>query len=392
MTAPRRQRVCLFTAHSPLGGGGGAILRSLVASLRDEIDIVWHYLASKPAQGYEAGWLGRPIIGGSGLGRDIIHTALLLTGFRQQPWRLILEKVQAINCDGYWIVSHNEGLCLARDMVGLTDRPIHLSVHDDWGGGLCAGSSRYRLLGSLADRATDKTLKTVGSVDVVSEGMRSYYRHRTGVDSFIVHRPTPWRAIQKAEIVRNEILVGHLGSIYSSREFLAFLAALKAYCDHHRCMGKVIAWGSHLRLADIPAHLSCFVEFRPTSDEAAIIRELQGCAFVYAMYPFASRRSIFVRTSFPTKLSSYVMAQRPILGHAPENSTLASFLGRTGAGVAWSSVNIADGLTCITKAVRCKVDERTWKAAQQEFFGESNVNRMRKLLRTQLVCEASSNP
>jgi len=374
-------KICLFTAHSPMGGGGGAILRSLLPPLAGEFDVSWYYLAERSVSRHEKGWLGQPLMGQRNAIADVTATTAMLVGVATPRWRELVERVLALDCDAYWIVSHNEGLCLARDLGLRTNRPIHLTVHDDWAGALCARSQRYRLLASLADRVTSRVLKRVRSVDVVSEGMRNYYRSRAGVDSAVVHRMLPWHGGLQPPVQSSDIRVGHLGSIYSKREFLLFVKALKACCEEQGCAGKVMLWGSHLRPSDVPQVLAPFVELRPTADEKEVEQELRQCRFVYAMYPLASKLKTFVRTSLPTKLTTYVMAQRPILGHAPKNSTLATFLQQTKLGSLWSDLDPAAGKEAIAKAMCLVPTEHEWKQARDAFFGESNVERMRSALR-----------
>jgi len=371
-----RRKVCLFTAHAPSGGGGGAILRSLVPELDEQFEISWCYLAAKPATGFESGWLGAPTIGEGKPLADVARTASLLLGFPTKAWRKLLTQMLSFDCDAYWIVSHNEGLCLARDLLKRTHRPIHLTVHDDWAGALCARSQRYRFLAPLADRVTDSVLGDVKSVDVVSEGMRKVYHDRTGVDSVVVHRPIPWRTMQQSTATHGELRVGHLGSVYSKADFQIFIKALKSYSEEQGLSSRIILWGSHLKPADLPSDLSPIVEFRPTTDEAQVIEELQQCRFVYAMYPFAENLAAFVRTSLPTKLSTYVMAQRPILGHAPDESTMTSFLRNTKVGSLWTTLQLADGRQAIADAAAAKPDESSWRRARDAYFGDENAESM----------------
>jgi len=387
----KRSKICLFTAYSPAGGGGGAILRSLVPELDDQFEICWRYLATKPTPGYESGWLGTPIIGSGGSLADTFRTASLLGGAQPKAWNGLIDKLLSAQCDAYWIVSHNEGLCVARDLQRRTSRPIHLSVHDDWAGALCAGSRRYRAMAFLADRLTKKVLQCVDSVDVVSQNMKQYYLARFGVLPLVVHRWCPWQAIPRSCPQNELIRVGHIGSIYSKNEFLVFVAALKSHAEEKQKEIKVILWGSHLKSTDFPKHLAACVDLRPTQAESSVINELQQCDFVYAMYPFAARRATFVQTSFPTKLSSYVMAQRPIVAHSPSNSTLASFVESTNVGVCWSNTNMLEGKACIGSVLGNTITDDSWKKAQSIFFGESNIQQMRAILRNVTHISLSSS-
>jgi len=379
----KKPTICLFTAHSPAGGGGGAILRSLLPELDDQFEIFWRYLATKPAPGYESGWLGGAIIGSGGFFPDACKTASLLVGAQPKPWSSLIDKLLSVDCDAYWIVSHNEGLCAARDLSERSNRPIHLTVHDDWAGALCARSARYRLLAPLADRVTRKVLRRTGSVDVVSRGMREHYRRTSGVEASVCHRFLP----ELPSLVSQPdgpLTVGHIGSIYSAQELWCFADAFKRFCVERGERGRIRLWGCHLRGSDVPRHLEQWVDFCPNAAEGQVVLQLQQCHFVYAMYPFARRLRRFSQTSLPTKLSTYVLVQRPILGHGPADSSLAEFLRRTGLGRVWDNMNAGSGQKKISELFRSPVANNLWEQARSAYFGRSNVESL-KLAFSRLV-------
>jgi hypothetical protein len=179
---------------------------------------------------------------------------------------------------------------------------------------------------------------------------------------------------------KDPLRIGHLGSLYSKDDFLVFLQALENLTRKESLRAKVILWGPNLKNSDIPSPLSEFVEFRPTTDESAIIADLQSCRFAYAAYPFTQGLQCFARTSLPTKISTYVAAQCPILGHAPSDSTLATFLRQTRVGVAWHDLNPDHGVNAINSVLALKPPEHAWDDAVSTFFGRANVENMRKLL------------
>jgi hypothetical protein len=373
-------KICLFTAHSPSGGGGGAILRSLIPHLEKDLDIQWCYLSREADADRPNGWLGRPLIGGSRPLPDIVRTTCILTGVRFGGWNQLLANLQGIDCDAYWVVSHNEGLRLAHDLGRLTGRPVHLTVHDDWAGALCARSQRYYFLSPLADRLSEMAVKSAKSVDVVSEGMRRYYVDKFGVDSTVLHRCLARTEIAKCVTPNAGIRVGHLGSLYAKSDFFAFLQALKVVSFERRLPATVTLWGPNIAIDQVPQDLSSYVEFFPTTDEQAIIEKLENCDFAYAAYPFTQRLQCFGQTSLPTKLSTYVAAQCPILGHAPSDSTLATFLRQTKVGVAWHDLDRDHGVNAINSVLALKPPEHAWDDAMSTFFGRANVENMRKLL------------
>jgi hypothetical protein len=384
-----QRNICLFTAHSPEVGGGGAILRSLLPDLREEIGVIWCYLAARPVLGHEKGWLGEPLMGHGGGVADLSATTAMLCGVQTARWKRLLQQLAAIDCDAYWIVSHNEGLCVARDLVRVSPRPVHLTVHDDWAGALCARSVRYRLLGPLADNVTRHVLKQVSSVDVVAHGMREFYRRSAGVEAVICHRYLPQLPPPACQ-PDGPLTVGHIGSIYSAHELWCFADAFTRFCGERGEKGRIRLWGCHLSSNDVPGHLEDWIEFHPNETEDHVVLQLQQCHFVYAMYPFARRLRRFSQTSLPTKLSTYVLAQRPILGHGPTQSTLATFLRDTQTGVTWSGLDPQDGVRAIGCLMVQSGESHRWERARQLYFGYENIRVMLQALNKAAARAANS--
>lgn len=364
--------ICLFTAHSPEVGGGGAILRSLLPELREEFSVIWCYLAARPVLGHEKGWLGEPLMGHGGAVADLSATTAMLFGVPTARWKRLMKQLLAIDCDAYWVVSHNEGLCVARDLARTSSKPLHFTVHDDWANALCARSVRYRLLALLADNVTRHVLKRVSSVDVVSHGMRDLYRRSARVEAVICHRYLP-QLPPLASQPDGPLTVGHIGSIYSAQELWVFADAFKRFCDERGEKGRIRLWGCHLSESDVPPHLEQWIEFCPNAAEEQVVLQLQQCHFVYAMYPFARRLRRFSQTSLPTKLSTYVLAQRPILGHGPADSSLAEFLRQTGVGRMWDNMVTSFGQKEIAALLSSPVAANLWEHARTVYFGNAGV-------------------
>jgi len=151
------------------------------------------------------------------------------------------------------------------------------------------------------------------------------------------------------------------------------LKSLQAICRERGQRGRVRLWGCHLQERDIPPELKAWIELCPHADEAKVIEELQQCRFVYAMYPFTPRLRRFANTSLPTKLSSYVLAQRPILAHGPSSSSLAEFLHKTSLGVLWDNMDLTCGQRVVTALCGTLVKPQAWEHARAAYFGASNV-------------------
>jgi hypothetical protein len=375
------KRIALFTAFSPSSGGGGTNLRSITPALAETHTICWLYTSAAKCQGFEAGWLGQPLVGRGSPVHDMLATASLLVGTRSRALDALIQRLLSVECDAYWIVSHNEGMRVAWDLARKASRPVHLTIQDDWAGALCARSVRYRLLAPLANRLSDKTIKAVSSLDVTSEGMRSYYKDRAGVESVVIHPvvagklPEPIR-----ELAPKKLTVGHAGSVYALAEFIQFVGVVKEYANRVKCPVEIKMWGAPLAADQLPDHVRSVVSLLPTCPEAKLVEQLASCHFLYAMYPFEGRLRVFARTSLPTKLSTYVQAQRPILGHGPPESTLAAFLRDTSTGVMWCNAQSQDGERAINALMQLSIDRRQWERAQDLYYGEGNVQTMRRVL------------
>jgi hypothetical protein len=377
-----QEKICLFTAHSPMVGGGGVIIRSLVANL-PEFNIGWHYIADKVVPGYEAGYMGKGI-NGEGIVKEMIHSYQMLSGANCAVINDIVSGLLAMDCDMYWIVSHNEGLRVAVELARLQKkRPVHVTFHDDWAGALCARSFRYRLMQGQALRLTVKALQQVSSFDVISRGMQSYYKTISGIEGDICHRYLDAASVAAVTKVNpaqpGELTAGHIGSIYDKGDLIRFLGMFVEYGRNKGKISRMNMWGSHLNSNDMPEHLQDNIIFHKDLPEAKIIPMLSGCAFVYSMYPFASRLKMFAQTSLPTKLTSYVQAGRPIFGHGPVDSTLAEFLDSTNTGILWSSKDKIEGMIVLEKLLTLHPRSEQWQTARQKYFGEKNLATMRQV-------------
>lgn len=375
---PKKQ-ICLFTAHSPASGGGGTILRSLVENMPD-VSVTWCYTGSK-IRGYETGYLGTGIMGGNIL-KDITSTLKMVSGFNNDGINELVEKILQIPCDIYWIVSHNEGLRIAFELATRQDkRPVHLTVHDDWGGALAAQSVRYRLFTRLANKLTIKTLQTVSSFDVISCGMQNYYRQISGLNGEVCHRFLSAHSINVKPLKSGtNVNIGHIGRLYKKSSLIAMIKLLKKFYDPKGITPVVKLWGCHLHSESLPSFLRGNVCFYPTASEDEVIPQLANCDILYAMYPLEKRLEVFAQTSLPTKLTSYLQAGRPILAHCPQNSTLAEYINTTGLGVIWKSDNETEGMAALAKLSVINLTEEQLLNAKDRYFGENNLHTMNKYL------------
>jgi hypothetical protein len=74
------------------------------------------------------------------------------------------------------------------------------------------------------------------------------------------------------------------------------------------------------------------VEYPGHVPEAEAVRRLGGCLAVYLNYPFGWRDRVLRETSFPVKLSTYLLTSRPVLFHGPAGTSIDGPLKIGGGG------------------------------------------------------------
>jgi len=375
-----KKKICLFSAMPPRGGGGSVSLRSMIANMPD-VDISWQYVTEKVAVGYEDGYMGPGFMGGP-VKEDIYETWRMLTDRPSQKINKIVEHLLSIECDGYWIVSYNEGLRVALELTRRQkQRPVHMSVHDDWAGAICGRSMRYRFMAGPAKKMTVLTLKSVTSFDATSRGMRDYYKQLSGRDSGVTHRYITAQSVTSTPEYKShdteKITVGHIGSLYVKADFFKFLSLLFEYARLKNKQPEVHLWGCHLNAAEIPVSFRDNVHFHDTLPEKKVIPELARCRLVYAMYPMSKRFGIFSKTSMQTKLASYIQARRPVFGQGPADSSLAEYLDTTELGKLWDAENKAQGMDILDALMDLHPTLAQLQYAREQYFGEHNIEVVR---------------
>lgn len=369
-------RIALFTPFSPDIGGGSVQLRSLLPEL-GEFDIDWYYLASSKAASGVGTWLGPQLMGGPLL-QDVSRASRLwLRGTSKR----IQEIAARMDADLYWIVAMNEGVLIALELRA-SGKPVHLTVHDD-PVSVAQRSSRYRALAPFIDRSFSDLMKSVSSVDVISNGMRDFYREKFGVQSGVVYRYV--RRLPRFKdhpICEDALRVGHIGIVYDSNQFREFVEALRTHGCNLGVPIKLVKIGRSREFEKVQEEYPDLVEDLGELPENAAIEELSKCDFLYSMYPDSSRYEVFRRTSQPMKLSTYIQAQRPIFAHTPEDSTLAAAVRKYRIGHVCPSLN-RKAITVALEAFRQfgEVQHERFEEARAELLGLAQVTALADALR-----------
>lgn len=371
-------RIALFTPFDPGTGGGATLFRNLLSQLTGA-EFHWFYLSHSRSDIGNTTRLGPPVLGGS-LPKDAFNSASIFV-FQSHPAlaahaRTILQW----SPDVVWVNAMNEGLLLGKLLAEMGKARLHVTVHDD-PMGLAMKSKRYRHLARIIDLRCRTLLNRASSVDVVSEAMGSKYYKRFGVTSNVVFRyiDRPATAIARPSL-ESVIKIGHVGSVYSAREVEAFFGALRSLEQSDGIRFKVLAFGRSPALESAAVKFSGLVQFLGDVAEDEVVRRLANCSFVYSMYSFDSRHRIFRETSQPTKISTYLMAARPILVHSPQNSTTSQMMEKFRLGVPVNSLAQADLVTGIRRILAFDLELAEVQRATEHYCGKRNLSRLMECL------------
>ena len=328
----------LITDYPPDAQGGGAvILRSLLGP-EDRRDVLW--LSPSPSSDAPATLRS----GSSGRGRRSL--GLDQTIYAKALADEVLAIARGRDARGFWVVLHGSGVAIASRLAKAGTLPIHATVHDDPAYANALRSRRYLPLVPLIARDFARAIRGATSVDVIGQGMADHYRRKYGVDSKIVHRalPGPVEAGPTYDKARHGLRVGVLGSTYSYGQLPILARAVESAARTLGVPGRVLVVGrSHGERLKGEVGDRVEVEVLGHIEEAEAVPRLHDCFALYLNYPFGPLDAALRRLSFPTKLGTYALAARPILIHAPGDSSVMPLMEIDGYAGHWGSLGEAEG-------------------------------------------------
>ena len=359
---PERPLILLTDYPPDAAGGGAVILRDLLGPSERE-KIVWvspsrssSRHASEQTSSNEV-WL-RAGSAGRGGRRSIGLDSTLWAG-------ALAKEVQRIAVDrqarAVWIVAHGSAVAIAARLTRRRAWPIHLTVHDDPAFANALRSKRYLALVPWIERDFASALRRATSIDVIGEAMAVRYRNRYGVDSVVVHRGLQDGSIEPSPVYeRRALRIGILGSTYSYEQLPVLGRAVEAASKRLGIPGEIVVMGkSHGER--LKAEMAGKIEVEVTGhvDELAAVALLRGCFLLYLNYPFGRRDAVLRQTSFPTKLSTYIQASRPLLLHVPPDSSVMPLVGPDNYAKPWGTLNASDGSEILVELWRDSANHRS---------------------------------
>lgn len=177
-------------------------------------------------------------------------------------------------------------------------------------------------------------LRKSSAVAAASWSMAETYKREHGANTIPVvpGLPEAW-AKQPAPRLNegNKLVIGFCGQMYSKNEWNALLETLDALD------WKVEGRDVEIRMLGREFELEGFskrnIHYLGWRDQVESIENLSQCDILYCPYFFDRELESTSRLSFPSKLTTYLAAGRPVLLHGPEYSSPFKFLKENDAGM-----------------------------------------------------------
>jgi hypothetical protein len=358
-----------FAWDSP--GGGAQIVRSLICDRLGS-----QYFWATPSKLVSDLRLGEIGLRSGSLGRAGRHSP---TCDAIQYARPLAEEIMAAARDcrasALWAVLHGSMVHIVRHLAKKLPIPLHVSVHDDPPFGVALRSRRYVPFVPIIARDFGYALRRADTIDVISQAMADRYQKTYGVRCFVLHRALR-AGVERVPSVdrRNGIVVGVLGNTYQYSELKALARATLLTTIRLGVSGKLLFIGGNRDALQLSNWLNRSLPVEATGYlcEPLSIERLKQCFALYLNYPFNSRSRVFRQTSFPTKLSTYVYAARPILLHAPMDSSISELAEYPQYVTPWMTLSPSDGCNALSAMFNSPDTENSFHqqadAIRQRYF------------------------
>ncbi len=311
--------------------------------------------------------------------------------FLATPWRVrqVVAFGRRHGVDLVWAEFQGEALLLAARVAAGLKAPLVGAIWDDPEGWLADAGYDYLSRRLLLLRFRE-ALAAARRVSTISEAMQADYRRRYGLDSLILrygHDPADAMARPSPKDQENTV-VGFAGNVYGEdawRSFLAAGALLNA--EGGLPPVKIRVFGNE---AFPYPHPGVEVTCEGWLPRREMLRRLAGVDFCYLPYWFAPAKRRHAELSFPTKLTTYLAAGRPVLYHGPAWAGAQEVMQRWQVGL---SVNSLDPAAVSRVMVRLSLDEPLKEkfslASREAFMEEFNSRVMLARFRQLIGLEAA---
>ena len=178
-------------------------------------------------------------------------------------------------------------------------------------------------------------MRCAESCGVMSSGMSREYSSKYGVRTVLLRYGVAkkyWADPKTAIPSSTQVTIGYSGTVYAKKEWDTLIKVLQLFPDEYELL--VLS-----KKIDIYTDMPINVKFRGWQSVDSTINHLSNCDILYLPYWFTPDRQESVRLCFPSKMSTYLAAGKPVLYHGPSDSTPSEFLRKYQVGM---ECNISD--------------------------------------------------
>jgi hypothetical protein len=293
----------------------------------------------------------------------------------------VLKEAGADGVDGILTVAHGTGWMSAYRLANRLRLPLHVICHDDH----VRSISRWPVLRQWGEFSFSRMYAAAKSRFCVCHGMEQEYYRRYGKKGTVLYPnrdKNPPAAVAPPDRLRSEtkqITAAYAGSLHmvECENALITLGRILG-----KCGGRLIVYGNYPdsvlsadKIGDAP------IEVRRPLSSSELIKELRETAdFLFVPLPFSPSDSIFVRTSFPSKLTDYTCVGIPMLFYAPEDSSLMQWAAQSGEAALCITSNSpvemesAVNRLLLEPTLRWQLAQRSIEAGAKDFNYENAKN------------------
>jgi glycosyltransferase involved in cell wall biosynthesis len=218
--------------------------------------------------------------------------------------------------------------------------PLVVNVYDDptW---ILRGLSTPTFLEKRIMRNFDMILSHSQVCGTASWPMAEKYNNQFSIKTvaFLPSLPSSFavKPVEKTN-VNSDYIIGLAGQIYATKEWETLLSALDkiGWKIGNRDV-KIRILG---RWARVGANRPLRIEYLGWHSQENTVKLLSESDILYCPYPFDPALEGVARFSFPSKLTTYLAAGRPVLYHGPAYAAPAVFLKENEAGFICESLDI----------------------------------------------------
>jgi hypothetical protein len=324
----------------PLAGIFALQNRTVFPDVDDEIGAIATRIVERPNDGYEPDDDAEQV-----RSTELANEIDVIPGVAAE----VLAFAREVDATDLWVVLEGQSLIrLARALSTQSDMPLRVQVMDPPGWWL-----RAHNLDAVTARSVlkqfDDVMGRARICSAASWAMARNYGERYGIETVAVVPPIDLSlARMPAERPRGDGLrIGFAGQVYALEEFSALRLALEALSDEGR-HGDVSCHAYTNYIGTGPDPVVRIHRWLPQSD---LLAELADADLLYCPYWFAAGMREEANLSFPSKLTSYIAAGRPVLFHGRADSSPARFLRQNGAAFFCFRPSVAAVKETIVRAV-----------------------------------------